>query len=145
MVRSKILERSAWWSESRCPEPGVRMISTSRPWSPNRPSSRATSSGRSCTAFIIEALTFLIAPPLLPGAVVDRVLVGRARNRHVPFHRPVVGVVEALASVRLRRGVQQAPGLQLVRLEQSAGLAQEIMDERRGILLQQLDRARLGA
>src|SRR5712692_2977584 len=58
MVRSKMLERSAWWSESRWPEPGVRMISTSSPWSLKNPSSRATSRGRSWMAFIIDAFTF---------------------------------------------------------------------------------------
>src|SRR5262245_56429099 len=61
MVRSKMFERSAWWSELRCPEPGVFTISTSRPWSRNKPSSRATSSGRSWIAFIIEALTFFMS------------------------------------------------------------------------------------
>src|ERR1044071_4596876 len=67
MVRSKMFERSAWWSEFAWPEPGVRRISTSRPWSRKKPSSRATSSGRSWMAFIIEAFTFFrlaaIAPP----------------------------------------------------------------------------------
>jgi len=37
MVRSKMFERSAWWSELRCPEPGVRTISTSSPWSLKKP------------------------------------------------------------------------------------------------------------
>src|SRR3989441_11023121 len=59
---------------------------------------------------------------LLPGAVVDGVLVGGAGHRHVPLDRPVIGVVEALASVGLRRGVKQAPGLQLVGLEEPSGL-----------------------
>src|SRR5258706_4326843 len=54
---------------------------------------------------------------LLPGPVVDGVLVGRARHGHVPLHRPAVGIAEALVQVRLRRGVQQAPGLQLVGLQ----------------------------
>ena len=58
MVRSKMLERSALWSESRLPYPGVRTISTSSPWSRKKPSSRATRSGRSWIAFIIEAFTF---------------------------------------------------------------------------------------
>src|SRR5690349_4129840 len=53
-----MFERSAWWSEFFCPEPGVVMISTSSPWSLKKPSSRATSSGRSWIAFIIEAFTF---------------------------------------------------------------------------------------
>src|SRR5258708_19920241 len=116
MVRSNTLARSAWWSESRWPDPGVRMMSTSSPWSRKNPSSRATSSGRSWIAFIMEALTFFMAAPLPPGAVVDGVFVGGAGHRHVPLHGPVVGIVEALARVRLRRGVKQAPDLELVRL-----------------------------
>ena len=40
------------------PVPGVLRISTSRPSSRKKPSSRATSSGRSWMAFIIEDLTF---------------------------------------------------------------------------------------
>src|SRR6267143_5942518 len=59
MVRSKTLARRAWWSEPRWPEPGVRMISTSRPSSLKNPSSPATSKGRSWMAFIIDAFTFL--------------------------------------------------------------------------------------
>src|SRR6267143_3689394 len=58
MVRSNTLARSAWWSESRWPEPGVRTISTSQPSSLKKPSSPATSKGRSWMAFIIDALTF---------------------------------------------------------------------------------------
>src|SRR6266496_4236743 len=119
MVRAKTFSRRAWWSEFRCPEPGVLRMSTSSPWSRKKPSSRATSSGRSWIAFIIDALTFLIGV-LLPGAVVHRVLVRRVGHRHVPLHRPAIGVVPALARVRRRRAVQQAPGLELFGLEQPA-------------------------
>src|SRR2546422_4707527 len=137
-----MLERSAWWSESFWPEPGVLMISTSRPSSRKKPSSRATSSGRSWIAFIIDALTFLIGV-LLPGAIVHRVLVGGGGHRHVPFHRPAIGVVPALARIGRRRAVQQAPGLELFGLEQAAGLADEVVDVGPRILLDLLDRARL--
>src|SRR5690349_15402412 len=61
MVRSKMLSRSAWWSESRCPDPGVFSISTSSPSSRKKPSSRATRSGRSWIAFIMETFTFFNA------------------------------------------------------------------------------------
>src|SRR5258707_11026667 len=145
MVRSNTLARSAWWSESRWPVPGVRMMSTSSPWSRKNPSSRATSSGRSWIAFIMEALTFFMAAPLPPGAVVDGVLVGGAGHRHVPLHGPVVGIVEALARVRLRRGMKQAPDLELVRLQEPAGLADEVVDERRRVFFDELDRPRLRA
>src|SRR5213592_4601494 len=56
-----MFERSAWWSEFFWPEPGVVMISTSSPSSRKNPSSRATSSGRSWIAFIIETRTFFSA------------------------------------------------------------------------------------
>src|SRR3979411_2228589 len=61
MVRSKMFSRSAWWSESRCPGPGVFRMSTSSPSSRKKPSSRATSKGRSWIAFIIETRTFFSA------------------------------------------------------------------------------------
>src|SRR5919201_3344087 len=153
MVRSKILARSAWWSESRCPEPGVLMISTSRPSSRKKPSSRATSSGRSWIAFIIDALTFFIPSSskngdchhLMPGAIVHRVLVGGARHGHVPLHGPPVGVVPTLARVGLRRSVKQAPGLKLFGLEEAAGLADEVVDVRARVLLDFLHRPCLRA
>src|SRR5439155_22691123 len=139
-----MFERSAWWSEFFWPEPGVLMISTSRPWSRKKPSSRATSSGRSWIAFIIDALTFFIGVSF-PGAIVHRVLVGRVRHRHVPLHGPAVGVVPALARIGRRRAVQQAPGLELFGLEEAAGLADEVVDVGPRILLDLLDRTRLGA
>src|SRR5438034_10451369 len=61
MVRSKMFSRSAWWSESRCPDPGVFRMSTSSPSSRKKPSSRATSKGRWWTAFILETRTFFSA------------------------------------------------------------------------------------
>src|SRR5947199_4753514 len=142
MVRSKMFERSAWWSESFWPEPGVVMMSTSSPWSPKNPSSRATSRGRSWIAFIIEALTFFMSGP---RAVVDGVLVGGAGHGHVPLHRPAVRVVPALARVRRRRAVEEAPVLDFFRLEDAAGLAREVMEVGTRILLQLLASARLGA
>src|SRR5438445_6906215 len=120
------------------------MISTSSPWSRKKPSSRATSKGRSWIAFIIDALTVFIGV-LFPGAIVHGVFKGRVGHRHVPFHGPAVGVVPALARVRRRRAVQQAPGLELFGLKQPPGLADEVVDVRARILLDLLDRARLGA
>src|SRR5689334_3410256 len=145
MVRSKMFERSAWWSEFFWPEPGVVMISTSSPWSLKKPSSRATSSGRSWIAFIIDALTFCMRPPasrLLPGPVVDRVLVRSAGHGHVPLHRPAVGIVPALTRVRRDRTVQQAPVLEFLGLEEAAGLAHQVMHVGPRILLEHLDRTR---
>src|SRR5882672_8890067 len=101
---------------------------------------------RSCAAAIVAknaAATARAFTTLLPGAVVDRVFEGGARHRHVPFDGPIVGVVVALARVRLRRGVQQAPGLELLGLEQAAGLADEVVDVGPRILLDLLHRPRL--
>src|SRR5690348_7314645 len=64
---------------------------------------------------------------LFPRPIVDRVLVGRAWHRHVPFDGPVVRVVEPLARIGLRRSVQQPPRLQFVRLKQAAGLGDQVM------------------
>src|ERR687896_1810042 len=97
MVRSKTLGRSAWWSESRWPEPGVFRISTSSPWSRKKPSSRATSSGRSWIAFIIEALTFFMDLIL---ALLRRLDAAKGGEQH-----KVVEDLQAAAQ-------QQRPGLQ---------------------------------
>src|SRR5439155_5321487 len=56
-----------------------------------------------------------------------------------------VGVVPALARIGRRRAVQQAPGLELLGLEQAAGLADEVVDVGPRILFDLLYRARLGA
>src|SRR5258708_3954580 len=80
---------------------------------------------------------------LLPRPVVHGVLISGARHRHVPLDRPVVGVVEPLAGIGLRRGMKQTPSLKLVRLQQAAGLRDEIVDEGCRVLFDQLDRSRL--
>src|SRR5438045_4981210 len=148
-----MFERSAWWSEFFWPEPGVVMISTSSPWSLKKPSSRATSNGRSWIAFIIDALTFFMpaswrsgsVPELLPSPVVDGVLVRRAGHGHVPLHRPAIGVVPALARIGRDRSVQEPPVLEFLGLEEAAGLAHQVMHVRPRILLEHLDRTRLRA
>ena len=76
----------------------------------------------------------------LPGAVVDGILVGRSAHRHVPLDRPVIGVLETLARIRRHRGIEQAPGLQFVRLQEAAGLCDQIVDVRCGVLFEDLDR-----
>src|SRR5260221_12909226 len=64
---------------------------------------------------------------LRPGAIVDRVLVGGARRDELPVERPLIGVLEALAGVGLRRRVQDARELEIPELEQSAGLLDEVV------------------
>src|SRR5262245_27246561 len=80
---------------------------------------------------------------LLPRAVVDDALVGGAGHHHVPLDRPVVGIGPALAGIGLRRGMEQAPVLEILRFQQAAGLADEVVDVGRGILLEVLHGARL--
>src|SRR5437764_12557090 len=59
---------------------------------------------------------------LLPGAVVDRVLEGRARLHQAPAQGPLVGMVEAFAGVGLGRRVEDARNLQVFGLEQPSRL-----------------------
>src|SRR5882672_3007385 len=61
----------------------------------------------------------------LPSAVVDRVLVGGARGNELPAQGPLISVLEALAGVGLRRRVEDAGEIQVLQLEQSAGLLDE--------------------
>src|SRR6266702_4337682 len=84
MVRSKTFSRRAWWSEFRCPEPGVLRMSTSSPSSLKKPSSRATSSGRSWIAFIIETRTFFSAFAM---ACTSFVALGRLGRRRVDLQQ----------------------------------------------------------
>src|SRR6266446_9214983 len=67
-------------------------------------------------------------PTLLPRPVIDGVLVGSAGHRHIPLDGPVIGVVEPLAGIGLRRGVEKAPRLELVGLQEAIGLGDEIVD-----------------
>ena len=64
---------------------------------------------------------------LRPSPVIDGVLVGRSRHRHVPLHRPVVFVVESLARVGLRGRMQEPPGLEVLRVEQTSGFRDEVV------------------
>src|SRR5262249_38268801 len=83
------------------------------------------------------------SPYVLPLPIVDSILVSSARHRHVPLDGPVIGVVEALPGVGLRRGVKEAPRLKLVGFQEAAGLGDEIVDEWRRVPLDQLDGSRL--
>src|SRR6267143_2737515 len=91
---------------------------------------------------------FLMFPPpkkSLPGAVVDRVLEGRARLHQAPAHGPLVGVVEALARVGLRRRVEDARNLEVFGLEQPSRLLDEVARMLAGVLVDRIGGARLGA
>ena len=86
--------------------------------------------------------TMPIDPPLLPGAVVDGVLVGRAGGNQAPVAGPFVGVLEALARVGLGRGVEDSRELEILQLDQAAGLFDEIVGVLRRVLLDRLVRPR---
>src|SRR5262249_59931235 len=58
---------------------------------------------------------------------------------------PVIGVFEALVCVGLWRSMQQAPRLELVRLQEASGLCDEVVDKGRRVFFDQLDRPRLRA
>src|SRR6267378_2239618 len=93
--------------------------------------------------FSVRFRANVVAFDLFPGTVIDSVLISGARHRHVPLHRPVVSVIETLASIRLRRSMQEAPGLKFLRLQEPSGLADEVMDIRSRILFDFLDGSRL--
>src|SRR5437773_6941282 len=80
-----------------------------------------------------------VRPYLLPGAVVDRVFVGRAGGHEAPVARPLVGMLEALAGVGLGRGVQDARELEILQFQHAAGFLDEIVRVLRRVLV---DRAR---
>src|SRR5882724_6914874 len=82
---------------------------------------------------------------LLPGAVVDGVLVGGAGRHQAPAQRPVVVVVEALARVGHRRCVENTRELEILQADQAAGLGDDIMRELLRGFLNCLGGACLGA
>src|SRR5437879_5264172 len=82
---------------------------------------------------------------LLPGAVVDRVLEGRARLHQAPAQGPLVGMVEAFAGVGLGRRVEDARNLEVFGLEQPSRLLDEVARVLARILVDRIGGARLGA
>src|SRR5215471_16055738 len=96
MVRSKITSRNAWRSALTWAVPGVFTTSTSSPSSRNKPSSRATSTAKSWTAFIAETRTgfnsacIVMAPPQLHHPLASKHV---ALGNH---HEPTIGHLETL-------------------------------------------------
>src|SRR5712692_3249957 len=95
-------------------------------------------------------LDFIVLSPLycsnlLPGAVVDRVLEGRARLHQAPAQRPLVGMVETLAGVGLGRRVQDTRDLELLGVEQPSRLLDQVARVLAGILVDRIGRACPGA
>src|SRR5436190_7229893 len=66
-------------------------------------------------------------PESLPGAVIDRVLVGGAGRHEAPVARPLVGVLEALAGVGFGGRVEDAREPQVLHLQQAARFLDEVV------------------
>src|SRR6266850_626326 len=98
-----------------------------------------------------QFLDFIVLPPLcivrdlLPGAIVDRVLEGRARLHQAPAQSPLIGVVEALARVGLGRRVEYARNLEFPGVEQPARLLDQVARMLARIPVDRIGRARLRA
>src|SRR5262245_51562180 len=82
---------------------------------------------------------------LLPRPIVNRVLVGGAGGHQVPTQRPLVGMVEALARIRLGRGIEEARQLQIPGPQQAARLLDQVMGVLARILVDRLGGCGLGA
>src|SRR6266446_1493866 len=91
----------------------------------NAPAAASASPSAAANAADFALLMFPPPKKSLPGAVVDRVLEGRARLHQAPAHGPLVGVVEALARVGLGRRVEDARNLEVFGLEQPSRLLDE--------------------
>src|SRR6266446_4832245 len=81
---------------------------------------------------------------LLPGPVVYRALESGARLDQAPTQGPLVGVIEALAGIRLGRRVQKAGHFEILFIEQPARLLDQVTGVAPGVLVDRLGRARLG-
>src|SRR6266436_5501122 len=119
---SSMNNATAIWCTRRIMKPGRRYSS---------------SSGSFCDVAIA-------ACHLLPGPVVDRVLVGGAGRNETPAERPLIVVVEAVARVRRRRGVQQSRQLEVFEFNQAAGLLEQVVGVFFGVLVDRGGGARLG-
>src|SRR5438093_10149201 len=105
----------------------------------------ATPSAAAIAASLRFFMSLLLRKFLLPGAVVDRVLEGRARLHQAPAQGPLVGVIEALARVGLGRRVKDARDLEVLGVEQPSRLLDEVARMLAGVLVDGIGRARLGA
>src|SRR5204862_3730273 len=95
--------------------------------------------------FLISSSPPLYCSYLLPGAVVDRVLEGRARLHQAPAQGPLVGMVEAFAGVGLGRRVEDARNLEVFGLEQPSRLLDEVARVLARVAVDRIGGARLGA
>src|SRR5262245_10128726 len=81
----------------------------------------------------------------LPSTIVDRILVGRAGRHQVPPERPLVVVVEALTRVRGRRRIEDAGKLEVLELDRTTRLREQIVGILPGILVDGLGGTSFGA
>src|SRR6266571_6658345 len=110
----------------------------------------AASASPDAAASATQFLDFIALPPLycsnlLPGAVVDRVLEGRARLHQAPAQCPLVGMVETLARVGFGRRVQYARDLELLGVEQPSRFLDEVARMLARVRVDRIGGARLGA
>src|SRR5438105_1180052 len=76
--------------------------------------------------------------PLLPRPVVDGGLVGGAGGDQAVRDCPVVGVLEALAGVGLGVGVEDAPGVDVGRVDEAFGLLYQVVEVGRWVAVQEV-------
>src|SRR5947209_8160447 len=97
-----------------------------------------------CSTIVFRAfMNIRLLMPSLPRAIVDGVFVSCAGHGHIPLNCPLIRVFEALARVRLRWSMQEAPCVELMWFEQPSGFFDEVMNVRSGVLLDFRHRARL--
>src|SRR5215472_14893325 len=82
---------------------------------------------------------------LLPRSVIDRVLISCTGGNETPTDRPLVIVVEPLARVWGRRGVQQSRELEVLEVDQAARFFKQIVGVFFGVLVDRGGGARLGS
>src|SRR6266508_895261 len=104
------------------------------------PRSTRTSFWSSCSLLLAE----FFWQELLPGAVVDRALECGPRRNQTPAEGPLVGVIEALARIRLGRRVQKAGHLELLFIEQPARLLDQVTGVAPRVLVDRVGRAGFG-
>src|SRR4029077_10442175 len=78
---------------------------------------------------------------LLPGAVVARAFESRPGLDQSPPQGPLIGVIEALAGVGLRRGVQNAGDLEVPGIDEPAGFLDQVAGMPPRILVDRFGRA----
>src|SRR5712671_1954146 len=131
---------------SRPDVPSISVIQPASAWpegcsaQPKKASPMTSSPVMANKRFIAISSPVVMRIALLPGAIVDGIFVGGARRDKLPVERPLIGMLEALTGVGLRRRVEDARELEVLELQQAAGLLDEIVRVALGVLLDRLCR-----